>query len=88
MMTEESLGTRLRRSRLEAGETQEQAAHAIGCTLGAWRNWERDRRRPGMSYLVRVAFHYGWTISDLLTSDSDTRVWLKPIPSSLSASLV
>jgi transcriptional regulator with XRE-family HTH domain len=54
MMTLEGFGARLREAREASGRTQEQTAALLGCTLGAYRNWEHDRRLPRGNNLVRL----------------------------------
>jgi DNA-binding XRE family transcriptional regulator len=51
----ETFGQRLQRLRAEAGLTQQQVSDRANVPLQSLRNWEHDRREPGVSVLFKLA---------------------------------
>jgi transcriptional regulator with XRE-family HTH domain len=54
-MKKETFGQRLQRLRAEAGLTQQQVSDRADVPLQSLRNWEHDRREPGVSVLFKLA---------------------------------
>jgi transcriptional regulator with XRE-family HTH domain len=61
----ETLGQRLQRLRVAAGLTQTQVAAAAAVAVSSLRNWEVDRREPGLRAACRLARVLGVTAEDL-----------------------
>jgi transcriptional regulator with XRE-family HTH domain len=57
----ETLGQRLQRLRLAANLTQTEIAEAAGVAVSSLRNWEVDRREPGLRPACRLARVLGVT---------------------------
>jgi transcriptional regulator with XRE-family HTH domain len=61
----ETLGRRLQRLRVAAGLTQSQVAEVAGVPVSSLRNWEIDRREPGLRAACRLARALGVTAEHL-----------------------
>jgi transcriptional regulator with XRE-family HTH domain len=65
MSTRETFGQRLQRLRVQAGLTQAQVAEAADVPVSSLRNWEIDRREPGLRVACRLAKVLGVTAEHL-----------------------
>lgn len=63
---------RMKELRVERGETQTQAAEAIGVTLRQYQRYEAGNQKPGLDYLLALADHFEVTL-DYLTGRTDER---------------
>lgn len=71
----ETLGTRIRKTRLEAGLTQELLASAANILPSSLSNYESGRRRPTSANLGRIASKLGVSTDWLL---GETQVVARP----------
>lgn len=71
--SEESLGQRLRRLRLEHGHEQSQLADQLGVSKVTIWNWERDKARPRSHSLKLLAELYGCSVPALTQGESVER---------------
>jgi transcriptional regulator with XRE-family HTH domain len=71
-MARETMGQHLVDLRKSAGFSQRQLARAMGVPLGTLRNWEHDRRFPGLLVGVRLARALGVTVEQLVGSLADS----------------
>jgi transcriptional regulator with XRE-family HTH domain len=62
----DTLGSRLRRSRENAGIARERAALHVGRTAGAIRDWELNHRTPRYLTIVQLANLYGVPVTELI----------------------
>lgn len=65
-MSEQSIGRRIARLRLERGLTQEQLAREIGVSAQAVSKWENDQNYPDISLLVPLSQILGTSVDELL----------------------
>jgi len=56
----------IRRLRIAAGISQENAARRLGVTMGTWWRWETGRHKPDLDTLQRIADLLQTTPSKLL----------------------
>ena len=63
---------RMKELRGERGETQVQAAEAIGITLRQYQRYESGNQKPGLDYLIALADHFDVSL-DYLTGRTDER---------------
>lgn len=65
------IATRLRDLRENRGDTQQEMANILGCSLGAYRHYERGTRRISLPDLRKIADHYGVSINYFLGRETD-----------------
>ena len=61
---------RIKALRLKAGETQTQAAEAVGMTLRQFQRYEAGEQKPGFYYFCALADHFDVTL-DYLAGRTD-----------------
>lgn len=66
------LAKRLKQCRTERGLTQNEVAIFCDITEKAYQNYERNRREPRLSILIRIADFYGVSI-DYLVGRTDQK---------------
>lgn len=66
------LANRLKQCRTERGLTQNEVAIFCDITEKAYQNYERNRREPKLSILVRIADFYGVSL-DYLVGRTDQK---------------
>ena len=71
-MENEELANRLTQCRTERGLTQNEVAIFCDITEKAYQNYERNRREPKLSILVRIADFYGVSL-DYLVGRTDQK---------------
>ena len=65
-MGKETLGEKLKNLRKTKGETQEQVAHNIGCTVKTYREWEHDTNIPRSDYLDALVRYFDVDMDHLI----------------------
>lgn len=63
--------TKLKQAREKAGMTQEQAAEAVGVSLGVWRHYEQGSRRfdgAGLATILNAAIVLKCRVEDVIES--------------------
>lgn len=63
--------TKLKQAREKAGMTQEQAAEAVGVSLGVWRHYEQGSRRfdgTGLATILKAAIVLKCRVEDVIES--------------------
>ena len=63
------IGSKIRKSRTEAGFTQEKAAEELGVTRQTISNWENNRSYPDIISVIRMSDLYSVTLDYLLKED-------------------
>lgn len=63
------IGSKIRKSRTEAGLTQEKAAEELGVTRQTISNWENNRSYPDIISVIRMSDLYSVTLDYLLKED-------------------
>ena len=64
--------TKLKQAREKTGMTQEQAAEAVGVSLGVWRHYEQGSRRfdgAGLATILKAAIVFSCKIEDMIESE-------------------
>jgi len=69
----DTLGSRMRSSRENAGIPRERAALHVGRTAGAVRDWELDHRTPRYVTIVQLANLYGVPVTELTGTEVSRR---------------
>lgn len=62
--------TRLKAIRKHAGITQEEAADALGVSIGTYRNWEQGRVVMNGEQLIAAAMMFDTTVDYILMTDT------------------
>ena len=57
------------------GQTQSQAAEAIGITLRQYQRFERGEQKPGFDNLLRIADHFEVSVDWLMGRTELWEVW-------------
>ncbi|NIX75201.1 helix-turn-helix domain-containing protein [Microvirga terricola] len=66
-----TIGSRVRTARKATGQTQEQLASAVGCTIESVSNIERGVSLPTLRTLSRIAANLGVSLKDLFPDESE-----------------
>jgi transcriptional regulator with XRE-family HTH domain len=64
-----SIGTRLRFARIARNMTQSQAAKGIGMSVHSIRYYERDKIKPKLGTIKKLAELYSIPLEDLITAE-------------------
>lgn len=67
----EIIGKRIYALRTNAGETQDEAAEAIGISHVALARYENGQRMPKLNILTSIAQHYGISVDNLIGNDNN-----------------
>lgn len=67
------IGDTIRTLRGERGMTREELAEAVGISPAAVEHYEANTWRPGLPVIIKLADHFGVTVTDILKNCSAFR---------------
>ena len=76
------IGSKIKKSRIDAKLTQEQAAEALGISRQTISNWENERSYPDIVSVLKMSDLYGVSLDYLLKGDSPMKNYLDYIEES------
>lgn len=76
------IGSKIKKSRIDAKLTQEQAAEALGISRQTISNWENEKSYPDIVSVLKMSDLYGVSLDYLLKGDSPTKNYLDYIEES------
>jgi DNA-binding transcriptional MerR regulator/uncharacterized RmlC-like cupin family protein len=77
-MDQPLVGPRLRKLRLERGESLSTVAQAVGVSIGFLSNLERSQVSASIGVMRKLAQYYGLNILDFFSADDATRPLVRP----------
>ena len=79
------IGSKIKKSRIDAKLTQEQAAEALGISRQTISNWENEKSYPDIVSVLKMSDLYGVSLDYLLKGDSPMKNYLDYIEESTNA---
>ena len=76
------IGSKIKKSRIDAKLTQEQAAEALGISRQTISNWENEKSYPDIVSVLKMSDLYGVSLDYLLKGDSPMKNYLDYIEES------
>ena len=76
------IGSKIKKSRIDAKLTQEQAAEALGISRQTISNWENEKSYPDIVSVLKMSDLYGVSLDYLLKGDSTMKNYLDYIEES------
>ena len=76
------IGSKIKKSRIDAKLTQEQAAEALGISRQTISNWENEKSYPDIVSMLKMSDLYGVSLDYLLKGDSPMKNYLDYIEES------
>ena len=76
------IGSKIKKSRIDAKLTQEQAAEALGISRQTISNWENEKSYPDIVSVLKMSDLYGVSLDYLLNGDSPMKNYLDYIEES------
>lgn len=76
------IGSKIKKSRIDAKLTQEQAAEALGISRQTISNWENEKSYPDIASVLKMSDLYGVSLDYLLKGDSPMKNYLDYIEES------
>lgn len=70
------IGSKIKKSRIDAKLTQEQAAEALGISRQTISNWENEKSYPDIVSVLKMSDLYGVSLDYLLKGDSAMKNYL------------
>ena len=77
-----NIGSKIKKSRIDAKLTQEQAAEALGISRQTISNWENEKSYPDIVSVLKMSDLYGVSLDYLLKGDSPMKNYLDYIEES------